>query len=300
MTGLAVVVPIVGAVLLMIAGALWWGYRRAHSRVAGRIKEVKSKAVDVMDHLDALKERLTLLPTSPEFREPMAGETQALYQSAKQSSDVLWDGWLQIMEVLDKAEKLAEKSGSLFSQATLSEAENLIKQKGSFEEIEKQAEEIGKSVDGLERAHGAAATVLGALKAARPKLKAGVESLTKLDLPTEPYQGEVDAQSAAEDKAGVRMAADPLGTQKVLEELHAKSDSLLGRIERVASLCGEARGVKVTLETIRKQVAAQRRRGSSCLRAGATPMRPFPRVKRPKPASSQPCATVMSSLGLPP
>ena len=37
-----------------------------------------------MDHLDALKERLKLLPTSPEFSEPMAGETEALYHSAKQ------------------------------------------------------------------------------------------------------------------------------------------------------------------------------------------------------------------------
>ena len=153
MSGLAVVAPMVVTVLLLIVGALWWGYRRTRSRVAGRIKDVKSKAVDVMDHLDALKERLKLLPSSPEFPEPMAGETQALYQSAKKASDELWDGWLQIMEVLDKSEKLAEKSGSLFSQATLTEAENLIKQKGSFEEIEKQAEQIGKSVDRLEHAH---------------------------------------------------------------------------------------------------------------------------------------------------
>ncbi len=87
-------IPIVAAMLLMIVGALWWGYRRTRSRLGDRIKEVRSKAVDVMDHLDALKERLKLLPTSPEFREPMAGETQALYQSAKQSSDKLWDGWL--------------------------------------------------------------------------------------------------------------------------------------------------------------------------------------------------------------
>ena len=68
-----------------------------------------------MDRLDALKERIKLLPTSPEFTEPMAGETQALYRSAKAKNDKLWDGWLQIMEVLDKAQKLADRSGSLFS-----------------------------------------------------------------------------------------------------------------------------------------------------------------------------------------
>ncbi len=271
MTGLTVVVPMVGTVLLLIVGALWWGYRRTRSRVAGRIKDVKSKAVDVMDHLDALKERIKLLPASPEFREPMTGETQALYQSAKQSSDNIWDGWLQIMEVLDKAEKLAAKSGSLFSQAALTEAENLIKQKGSFQEIENQAEQIGKSVDRLERAHPEAHAVLDAASAARPKLLAGLEALTKLDLPTKPYQADVEAQVAAEAKAGSQMVADPMGIRKVLEELKAKSESLLARIERVAALCGDVRQVKVTIETIRKQVAAHRAQGLKLLESGGNP-----------------------------
>jgi hypothetical protein len=271
MSGLAVVIPIVGAVLLMIAGALWWGYRRTRSRVGDRIKEVRSKAVDVMDHLDALKERLKLLPTSPEFPEPMAGETLALYQSAKQSSDKLWDGWLLIMEVLDKATKLAEKSGSLFSQATLSEAENLIKEKGSFQEIENQSQEIAKTVDRLDRAGPAARAVLEAINGVGPKLSAGLEALTKLELPTEPYQGELDARSAAVAQAAAQMVGDPLGIQTVLEQLRAKSEGLLGRIERVASLCTEARGAKVTLDTMRKQVLHHRAQGLKLVESGGNP-----------------------------
>jgi hypothetical protein len=270
-SGLAVAIPIVGAVLLMIAGALWWGYRRSRSRVGSRIKEVRSKAVDVMDHLDALKERLKLLPSSPEFREPMTGETLALYQSAKQSSDRLWDGWLLIMEALDKAQKLADKSGSMFSQATLTEAENLIKEKGSFLEIENQAQEIAKTVDRLDRAQPAARSVLDAINAAGPKLSAGLEALTKLDLPTKPYQGELDAQSSAVARAGAQMVGDPLGMQNVLDELRAKSDGLVGRIERVASLCADAKGVKVTLETMRKQVAAHRAQGLKLVEIGGNP-----------------------------
>src|SRR5262249_2317878 len=132
MTGLLVIVPIVAAIGLLVVGALWWGSRRSRSRLGGRIKEVRSKAVDGMDRLDGLKERLKLLPTSPEFKETMTGETEALFRSAKEKNDKLWDGWLQIMEVLDKAQKLADRSGSLFSQKTLSEAEKLIEQKGSF------------------------------------------------------------------------------------------------------------------------------------------------------------------------
>ena len=164
------VVPIVATAIGLILLALWWGYRRTRSRVGGRIKEVRSKAVDVMDHLDALKERLKLLPTSPEFKEPMAGETEAFYRSVKEKNDTLWDGWLQIMEVLDKAQKLADRSGSLFSKTALNDAEKLIEQKGSFKEIERQSQETAAGVDRLDKAHAAARAVLDAIDSARPKL----------------------------------------------------------------------------------------------------------------------------------
>ena len=134
-----------------------------------------------MDHLDSLKERLKLLPTSPEFREPMAGETLALYESAKQKNDKLWDGWLQIMEVLDKAQKLADQSGSLFSKPALAQAEKLIQERGSFQEIENQAQEIAKAVDRLDGAHPAARAVLESLRGARPKLTAALEAITGLE-----------------------------------------------------------------------------------------------------------------------
>jgi TPM domain len=270
-SGLAVVIPIIAAVVLMIVGALWWGYRRTRSRLGGRIKEVRAKAVDVMDHLDALKERLKLLPTSPEFPEPMAGLTQALYQSAKQKNDTLWDGWLQIMETLDKAQKMADRSGSLFSQATLTEAEKLIEERGSFQEIENQAQEIANAVDRLDRAHPVARSVLEAITAARPKLSAALEAVTKFDLPAKPYEGELDAIDTGTAQAGVQMISDPLDTQHVLEELGAKSAGLLGRIERVASLSAEARQVKLMVETMRKQVAAHRAQGLNLVESGGNP-----------------------------
>ncbi len=113
--------------------------------------------------------------------------------------------------------------------------------------------------------------MLDAVNAARPKLLAGLEALTKLDLPTKPYQAEVEAQGAAEAKAGSQMVADPMGIRTVLEELKAKSESLLARIERVAALCGDARQVKETIETMRKQVAAHRAQGLKLLETGGNP-----------------------------
>jgi uncharacterized membrane protein YgcG len=271
LSGLAVVVPIVAAAIGLILLALWWGYRRTRSRVGAQIKEVRSKAVDVMDRLDALKERLKLLPTSPEFKEPMAGETEAFYRSVKEKNDTLWDGWLQIMEVLDKAQKMADRSGSLFSKTALNDAEKLIEQKGSFKEIERQSQETAQSVDRLDKAHAMARAVLDAINAARPKLTTALEAVTKLDLPTKPYQGDLDSLTAGTTQAGARMIADPMGTLSALESLRGKSDSLLGRIERVAALFADAKQVRTTIETIRRQVAAHRAQGLKLVESGGNP-----------------------------
>ncbi len=206
-----VAVP-VGLMVLAFIGWIWHLYRRAQGRVTGRIKEVKSKAADVMDRLDALKERLKLMPTSTEFKQPMAGETQALFTAVNEKLGTLWDGWLHVMDVLEKAQKLAARSGSPLSQKTLAEAEELINKQGSFAEIETQAQAITADVDRLDHAHQAARTAFEAVAAARPKIDAGLEEVKKLGLPTAPYQEELGAVSAgltqAERGAGRRPARD--------------------------------------------------------------------------------------------
>ena len=152
-----VAVP-VGLMVLAFIGWIWHLYRRAQGRVAGRIKEIKSKAADVMDRLDGLKERLKLMPTSTEFKQPMTGETQALFGTVNEKLGKLWDGWLHVMDVLEKAQKLAARSGSPLSQKTLAEAEELITKQGSFAEIETQAQAITADIDRLDHAHQAART----------------------------------------------------------------------------------------------------------------------------------------------
>ena len=116
------------------------------------------------------------------------------------------------MDVLEKAQKLAARSGSPLSQKTLAEAEDLINKQGSFAEIETQAQAISADVDRLEHAHQVARTVLEAVTAARPKIDAGLEEVKKLGLPTAPYQEELGAVAAGltrgELGAGRRSAGD--------------------------------------------------------------------------------------------
>jgi hypothetical protein len=201
----------------------------------------------------------------------MAGETQALFKAVNEKLEKLWDGWLHVMEVLEKAQTLAARSASPLSQKTLAEAEDLMARQGSFDEIEAQAKAIAVDVDRLEQAHQAARTTLQAVTTARPKIDAGLDEIKKLGLPTAPFQDELAAVSAGFSQASSVLAADPLGTMTALEELRSRSDAFLGRIERVVSLSGDAQKVKSTLDAIRRQVAGHRAQGLKLIEDGGNP-----------------------------
>jgi len=259
------------AIGLIGAGWAWVVHRRTRDRVAARLKGIKSQAVEVMDRLDGLKERLKLLPTAPDFSRAMSGQTLELYNTVNEKMGKLWDGWLEVMEVLDKAEKLAARSGSLLSQKTLGEAEDLINRQGSFHQIENQAQAIASDLDRLDQAHQAARVVLEAITTARPKLDVAIETIAKVDLPTSPYQEDLAAVDAGTTQASSLLAPDPLGTKTVLEQLKARTESLLSRIERVASLFRDAQQVKTSLESIKRQTAGHRAQGLKLVEDGGNP-----------------------------
>jgi hypothetical protein len=224
-----------------------------------------------MDRLDALKERLKLLTAAPDFREPLAGATLALYNSAGQNVEKLWDRWLQVMEMLDKAQKLTAIAGSPLARKRLAEAEELLNRQGSLQEIEKQVQDCGSGLDQLEQAHAAARAALESVSAARSKLAAQLETIKQLDLSTAPYQDELGSVDTGTTQASAILAADPLGAKAALEQLRSGAERLLSRIERVASLFGDARQVKTTLEAVERQVAGYRAQGLRLAGEGGNP-----------------------------
>ncbi len=60
----------------------------------------------------------------------MAGETLAHFNPFERSVGKLWDGWLQIMEMLDKAQKLEAKAGSPLSTKALNDVEEMVNRQG--------------------------------------------------------------------------------------------------------------------------------------------------------------------------
>lgn len=144
------------AVGLIVAGLIWLARHRTRSSVEAKIKDFKQKAVDVMDRLDALKNRLkNLRVENPEFKEPMSGATLAMYQQIETSLTTLWDRWLEVMDALDKAQELARKDSALGTQK-LKEAEKLVSDSKAFEQIDAEAKRCTGAIDALNSAHAQA------------------------------------------------------------------------------------------------------------------------------------------------
>ncbi len=236
-------------IIAAIMGLVWMFHRRARARLDQRIKGVRSSATDVMDHLDALKERLKLLPaTDPDFRAPMTGETAALYAKVQESVGRLWDRWLQVMDAIDRAETLAQRISSPFQRKALRDAERVVEQKGVFEEIDAGAKACAADMDRLNQAHETARSELEALAAARPKLDAQVEVIRNLGLPIAPYQDDLAAVAAETDRARELIAADPIGASSRLVALRSRGEAFIGRAERVAAMFQEAQKAAAALQ----------------------------------------------------
>src|SRR3954471_4602333 len=80
------------AVGVIVVGLIWMARRRSRDTVEGKIKSYRKNSVELMDRLDALKERLKLLPTEDtDFKSPMSGETLAFYEETQRNVARLWD-----------------------------------------------------------------------------------------------------------------------------------------------------------------------------------------------------------------
>ncbi len=263
----------VAVVIAAVFGLMWFVHRRARGQLAQRIKDVRSRATDVMDRLDALKERIKLLPTlTADFQQTtMAGETAKLFDGTKDRTGRLWDRWLQVMESLDRAQKLAVGVGSPFRKKALRDAEAALEQKGVFEEIDEGIKSGSDALDGLDHAHESARVEIAADRAAIDKLRERVESIGKLGLPVDPYQAVlhtlVEHHGALEQTA----LSDPIGARSLLESDRKNAEELLGRIDRLAGLYAEAQKLATTLDALRRQVADHRSKGLRLDEQGGNP-----------------------------
>ncbi|MBV8487155.1 MAG: TPM domain-containing protein, partial [Planctomycetaceae bacterium] len=263
------------AVGLIIAGLIWLARHRTRNAVDGKIKEFKEKAVDAMDKLDALKERLKRLPKEdPDFKEPMSGATLLFYEETQQHLTGLWDRWLEVMDTLDKAQALAKKDSALGTEK-LKEAEKLVSDSKIFEQIEEQSKACAASMDRLNQAHENARAAAETVAASQKEIHEKVEHVAKEGLPTIPYKPEIDAIAAQAEAAGAILTPDPIGARESLEAAQERAVTLRDRVGQILERYAEGRKISAELSNLAEQVAKHRREGLRLDEDGGDPDHPI-------------------------
>ena len=207
--------------LLVLGVVAWWrlyrSKRELQTVVEGQFKQFREKAVSLMDQIDALRRRHDTLPaTDPDFTQPMAGSTLALYNAVEGDLNGLWDRWLKVMELWDHAQKLVRSSSGLAVRQA-EEARKLLN-KGDIDELLRQSGSCKERLDRLNGAH----------EMAREDLKQGKEELATLRETLEQGSGAVTSTSAGGDDAQISriekmlaqvdatMVADPIGAEEII------------------------------------------------------------------------------------
>jgi hypothetical protein len=259
------------AVALIVAGLVWLARVRTRNSVASKIKEYKKQAVAVMDQLDALKARLKLLPTeNPEFKEPMSGATLALYETTQTNITALWDRWLEVMDVLDKAQALAQKDTALGTEK-LKEAEKLVSDPKVFQQIDQEAKACAANMDQLNQAHEHARAAAQEVVQSQKDVQTNVQKVEHEGLPTVPYKPEIDGIADQARQAGGILTPDPVGARGSLDQARLRATTLRERIEQILQRYDEGRKVSAELASLGQQVAGHRQQGLRLDEEGGNP-----------------------------
>ncbi len=263
------------AVGLIVALLIWLARRRTRNSVEFKIKQYKKSAVDVMDRLDALKSRLKKLPVEdPDFKEPISGETLAVYQKIEVNLTGLWDRWLEVMDALDKAQALAKKDSALGTEK-LKEAEKLVSDSKVFEQIEAEAKNCSASMDELNQAHENARSAAEVVVVRQKEIQSGVEKVEKEGLPSVPYKPEIDGIAAQATKAREILTPDPIGARQTLDNAQERAAALRDRVHQILDRFADGRKVSEALSALGQCVADTRKTGLRLDEEGGNPDHPI-------------------------
>ena len=263
------------AVGLIVAALIWLARHRTRNTVESKIKQYKKNAVDVMDRLDALKARLKKLPVEdPDFKEPISGETLAVYQKIEGNLTGLWDRWLEVMDALDKAQALAKKDNALGTEK-LKEAEKLVSDSKVFEQIEVEAQKCAASMDQLNQAHENARSAADVVAVSQREILTGVEKVEKEGLPSVPYKPEIAGIAAQASQAKAILTPDPIGARQTFDKAQERALALRDRVHQILDRYAEGRRISAALTALGQQVANLRKSGLRLDEDGGNPDHPI-------------------------
>jgi uncharacterized membrane protein YgcG len=250
-----------GAATLAGFGLVRYRHLRAKDSAGEEFKEFRTRATDMMERLDVLKERHKSLPVAdPDFKEPMAGETLKVYTQVEGNLRTLWDRWLEIMDSLEKAQGLMRRQSALGTEQ-FEQAKELLKKQGSFEEVQKREAAAKVDLDRLNRAHEDARALMESITAEGERLQRQLETLAASGLTTGPYQKDLAGVEAIRGAGAKVLTPDPLGAQAQLEQARERTAALLKRSEEVLGRLQAAQKTLADIDAVQGTAAGHRAKG---------------------------------------
>jgi hypothetical protein len=199
--------------------------RRLQNSVEEQFKDFRDKAVALMDQLDGLRRRHETLPsTDPDFTEPMAGATLALYNAVEADLNSLWERWLKIMELWDRAQKLV-RSGSVLAVGQAEEARRLLNL-GDIDELLRQSGSCKDRLDRLNEGHEQAREALVSGRGQLAELRKSIDQGTGILLPSDSHGQQIVRAESTLARAEGMLAADPIGAEDLITRVRRSLTNL--------------------------------------------------------------------------
>ncbi len=262
------------AVVVVFVGLARLRHVRARRKIARRFDDFKEHVIGLREQVESLTRRHEGVPSLPDFREPMAGTTKALYGQLQEEFGRLLDAWRTRMDLWGKIQALVESQGAL-GAGRFKEAGRLLEGVGAFGAVDAACQSCTTQLDRLEHGHEEASRRQQAVEDQANALRPRLDVVRALDLPTEPYEEELRRGTALAGQAGTLRAADPVGACDALaaaeEKLKALGE-LLAEVERLHRRRGEARE---EMDRVAREAAARRAGGLLLREPGGDPDPPL-------------------------
>lgn len=251
----------IGVVGAGLASLSWRARSKYRREVTSQFEEYRSRAVALMDRLDGLrKEHEMLMKVDPDFTEPSTGRTLALYREVETDLNGLWDKWLHLMDVWERADKLVRSANSLNSEQ-ITKAKSLLESEGNFEGIEATVESCRKRLDDLGNAHDDVRKAHARASETVKQAEAKLADLTQRQIRVLAESNALKSVDGVLAEARGLIVADPVGAAEIVKRAESTLSELSNRADRLVKLADRAESLKKRSDEIAAETAKLRSGG---------------------------------------
>jgi hypothetical protein len=246
-------------------------HERRLAEARQKLAAFKSEVVALSDLLDSQQERHRMLPHSdPDFKTPMEGLTRSAYDNVQSALRRYRERWLGLMDVWERAEERIGKE-TFLGTAEAEEAIKLLDSAEARPPLNDVAGECSAPLDALEQAHEKARELSATLDATVASTAQRLDSLAKRGRSNAAFQGPMAEVARAAEIAKQGLEADPVAARGRLEELAARLDRSVTRIEELETVDDRRSKALTQADEIAQKVRAKRADGWLLADPGANP-----------------------------